>query len=152
MSMECEILEQSGSNIKLKYQGKVYQFELMKREGNALTIKDQNGKIFKTSYGELYDHSLMVVGAGHEIVFKADHQRRSKSSEVAGGLIAPMPGKIFKVLKAAGDAVKKGETILILEAMKMEHSIKADKDGKVKKIHFKVGDQVQGQAVLAEID
>jgi 3-methylcrotonyl-CoA carboxylase alpha subunit len=63
-----------------------------------------------------------------------------------------MPGKIFKILRGPGEEVKKGEPILILEAMKMEHSIRSDKDGKVKKISYQVGELVQGGAVLAEVD
>ena len=62
-----------------------------------------------------------------------------------------MPGKIFKILKDVGSQVKKGEPILILEAMKMEHSIRSDKDGIVKKINFKVGELVQGGVTLAEV-
>ena len=60
--------------------------------------------------------------------------------------------KIFKILKEAGAEVKKGEAILILEAMKMEHSIRSDKDGKVKKIFFQVGQLVQGGVILAEVE
>ena len=63
-----------------------------------------------------------------------------------------MPGKIFKIVKDAGTEVKKGEPILILEAMKMEHSIRSDKDGKVKKIFYKVGELVQGGVILAEVE
>jgi pyruvate carboxylase subunit B len=63
-----------------------------------------------------------------------------------------MPGKIFKILKSQDSEVKKGETILILEAMKMEHAIRSDKDGKVKKIFFNVGELVQGGVILAEVE
>ena len=60
--------------------------------------------------------------------------------------------EIFKILKEAGSEVKKGEAILILEAMKMEHSIRSDKDGKVAKIFYSVGQLVQGGVVLAEVE
>ena len=63
-----------------------------------------------------------------------------------------MPGKIFKILKNEGDQVNKGETILILEAMKMEHPIKSDKDGVIKKIYFKLNEQVSGHVPLALIE
>ena len=63
-----------------------------------------------------------------------------------------MPGKIFKILKEIGEDVAIGDTILILEAMKMEHAIKATKDGVVKEIFFKEGEQVTGGAELCSIE
>jgi 3-methylcrotonyl-CoA carboxylase alpha subunit len=53
-----------------------------------------------------------------------------------------MPGRIVQVLSRAGQAVKKGQALLILEAMKMEHTITAPADGVVKEIHFAAGEQV----------
>ena len=70
----------------------------------------------------------------------------------AGSLQSPMPGKIFKILKDKGQKVIAGETVLILEAMKMEHAIKAPKDGVVTDIFFKEGEQVQGGVSLCDID
>ncbi len=59
-----------------------------------------------------------------------------------GNLTAPMPGKIIAVLTAAGAKVAKGTPLIILEAMKMEHTIVAPGRGKVTQIHYKVGEQV----------
>jgi 3-methylcrotonyl-CoA carboxylase alpha subunit len=70
-------------------------------------------------------------------------------TEVTGGrLTAPMPGKIVQVLTAAGTSVKRGQPILILEAMKMEHTIAAPADGTVAAIHYAVGDLVEEGAAL----
>ena len=63
-----------------------------------------------------------------------------------------MPGKIFKLFKQEKESVAAGETVMIVEAMKMEHAIRATKDGILKKIFFKEGDQVQGGATLCEIE
>jgi biotin carboxyl carrier protein len=63
-----------------------------------------------------------------------------------------MPGKIFKVLLKEGDSVKIGDIILIMEAMKMEHAIKANKDGVVSKILFGEGEQVSGNSALCELE
>ena len=70
----------------------------------------------------------------------------------AGSLQSPMPGKVFKVLKDKGSEVSAGETVMILEAMKMEHAIKATKDGILSEIHYSEGEQVQGGVVLCDID
>ncbi len=65
---------------------------------------------------------------------------------------APMPGKILAVKANAGKAVKKGEVLLILEAMKMENEIVAPQDGTVASINVTVGDQVEAGAVIATLN
>ena len=65
-----------------------------------------------------------------------------------GRLTAPMPGKIVALLVAAGQAVKKGDPLLIMEAMKMEHTIAAPADGIVKEMMYAVADQVADGAQL----
>ena len=67
-------------------------------------------------------------------------------------VVAPMPGKIVSVKAAQGQAVKKGETVLILEAMKMENEIVSPEDGTVKSILVKEGESVEAGAVLLAID
>ena len=69
-----------------------------------------------------------------------------------GGLLAPMPGNVIALLVEAGATVKKGAPLLILEAMKMEHTLTAPADGTVKSFHFAVGDQVSDGAELIEFD
>ncbi|MGL5955632.1 MAG: biotin/lipoyl-containing protein [Brevinema sp.] len=66
-------------------------------------------------------------------------------------VVAPMQGNIWKIVKKVGDAVKSGETILILEAMKMENNIVAPKDGTIVSLLVKEGDTVENGAVLVEI-
>jgi pyruvate carboxylase subunit B len=66
-------------------------------------------------------------------------------------LKAPMPGMIVKYLKQVGDAVNKGETVVILEAMKMENALQAPADGSVKAINFSSGDSVAKDDVLCVI-
>ncbi len=68
------------------------------------------------------------------------------------GVAAPMPGLITRLDKAVGDDVTEGETIVILEAMKMENALKAQTSGKVKAVHCETGDNVVKGALLVEID
>ena len=65
---------------------------------------------------------------------------------------APMPGKILGVKASAGQAVKKGQVLLILEAMKMENEIVAPQDGTVASINVSVGEQVEAGAVIATLN
>ncbi|MCG6876790.1 MAG: acetyl/propionyl/methylcrotonyl-CoA carboxylase subunit alpha [Betaproteobacteria bacterium] len=71
-----------------------------------------------------------------------------EASGADGGLAAPMPGKIIAVLVEAGATVEKGTPLLILEAMKMEHTIKAPAGGTVKELLYGVGEQVEEGAEL----
>jgi 3-methylcrotonyl-CoA carboxylase alpha subunit len=66
----------------------------------------------------------------------------------AGHLTAPMPGQVIQVLVAAGAEVTRGAPLLVLEAMKMEHTIVAPKDGTIERVHYAPGDQVQEGAEL----
>ena len=66
----------------------------------------------------------------------------------AGGLVAPMPGKVIDIKVKKGKKVKAGDTLVILEAMKMEHSIKALEDGVVSELLISINDQVENGALL----
>ncbi|MDR2832333.1 MAG: acetyl-CoA carboxylase biotin carboxyl carrier protein subunit [Streptococcaceae bacterium] len=70
----------------------------------------------------------------------------------ADAILAPMPGTVLKVLVAPGEAVKKNQPLLILEAMKMENEIVADKDGVVAGIHTNQGDMVNPGDALVTIN
>ena len=71
---------------------------------------------------------------------------------IEGSLTAPMPGKILNINVKKGSSVKAGETLLILEAMKMEHTIKATSDGQVIELYVKTGDQVESGSDLMKIE
>ena len=70
----------------------------------------------------------------------------------SGGLEAPMPGKVIAVRVAPGQKVRKGEELLVVEAMKMENALRAPRDGMVKAVSALVGDMVSPGLVLVEIE
>ncbi len=69
-----------------------------------------------------------------------------------GGLIAPMPGKVIDVKVKKGSKVKAGDTLVVIEAMKMEHAIKATETGKIAKVRIKLNDQVDNGATLLVLE
>jgi acetyl/propionyl-CoA carboxylase alpha subunit len=80
-----------------------------------------------------------------------DRRGGKNKAGVAGDVTAPMPGKINKVSVATGDQVKAGQLLLVMEAMKMEYTLKSPADGKVTAINCKAGDQVVLGAVLVHV-
>jgi biotin carboxyl carrier protein len=77
----------------------------------------------------------------------------AEAEAIAGGnaIKAPMPGKIIAIPVRDGDTVSRGQTVLVMEAMKMEHSLAAPRDGVIAALLAAVGDQVGDGAVLAHL-
>lgn len=100
-----------------------------------------------------------VSAVGREFVLspaRVDAGRFHKGDDRApdGGLEvrSPMPGKVIKICAAEGDACRKNQTLVIVEAMKMENEVQAGLEGVVKKIHVAVGDLVDAEMILVEIE
>jgi biotin carboxyl carrier protein len=90
---------------------------------------------------------------GHTLMLtKTSGAKQGVRHEHAGGLIAPMPGQVRSVSVSVGDVVKKGQTLLTMEAMKMEIRIQALKDGKVKTVYAAQGQTVEREQILIEME
>lgn len=90
----------------------------------------------------------------YEIIdLSPDGQRRKKSNVASPDLIvSPMPGKITKVFVKEGDTVKSGQALLVMEAMKMEYTLKSDLKTTVETVFARVNDQVQVGALLVKLN
>ena len=73
------------------------------------------------------------------------------SQLAAGALVAPLPGTVVKVAVATGDVVSAGDTLIAIEAMKMEHEVKATAGGTVTEVHVAAGEQVESGRLLVVI-
>ena len=95
---------------------------------------------------------LHLTGGGTTTTFRVVPRFSVPSSEApSGGLVAPMPGRVLEIRAAMGDTVTKGQTMLLLEAMKMEHHMTAPFDGTVTEVRVATGDQVDNGSVLLVI-
>ena len=106
-----------------------------------------------TVNGTAYDVTVEESGAGAQ----SAPSSAPKAAAPAGGegavkVNAPMPGKILSVKVSAGQAVKKGDVLMILEAMKMENEVVAPQDGTVAGVNVAAGDSVEAGAVLASLN
>jgi len=99
-------------------------------------------------------HSLVVFDLGEAYEFTLDTGERSAGEASAGdgAILSPMPGKIVSVAAKAGAKLKKGDAILVLEAMKMEHTLTAPFDGKLAELNAKAGAQVSEGVLLAKLE
>jgi len=112
----------------------------------------QSGKL--VGEAEFVAGKLWIHFNGRTVCVETEERinRNQKKKTKNLGVVAPMPGKVTKILKATGDQVVTGDPILVMEAMKMEYTLKSDKDGQLKEIFCKVGDQVPLGKLLAKVE
>jgi acetyl/propionyl-CoA carboxylase alpha subunit len=122
--------------------------ELIARDGDRPLNPLNIAQLFAVAAGE----TIWVFHDGivHEIVAEGDAVRRGAHAH--GSLTAPMPATIIEIKVAAGDVVKKGDILIVLEAMKMELPVRAPGDGRVKAIHCRPGDLVQPETSLIDLE
>ena len=77
---------------------------------------------------------------------------KAELEQSVGDIKAPMPGKVLSIDVQQGDQVQKGDTLLVLEAMKMENEIKAPIQGRVKTIQVELGQTIEKQTLLVELE
>ena len=116
-----------------------------------------NGVAYDVAVEELSEGSVAAAPVAATAPAAAAPAKKAAPKKAAGGagatkINAPMPGKIVAVKVAAGDSIKKGDVVVVLEAMKMENEICAPQDGNIVSIDVAVGDQVEGGNVLATMD
>ena len=140
-----------GSGLRLSVNGKDHDLTGERLPGGRLLVR-LDGDSFKAR--------AVRHGRDWHVFCDGDYRRLALQEELAGAgedartgsLAAPMPGKVIKVMTTEGSKVSKGDALLILEAMKMEHTITAPADGVVKEIHFAAGEQVLEGAELITLE
>ena len=109
-----------------------------------------------TVNGNTYDVTVEETGSTPSVPVKAAAPA-AKAPAASGNegsikVTAPMPGKVLAINANVGDAVKKGDTILVFEAMKMENSVVAPEDGTVASISVAVGDSFEAGVPIASLN
>jgi len=133
---------------RMTVDGVAFDLALAARDGATLSIRLGASALHGTVRRDGYVFHVFTGGRHYTLVYQ-DPMAHAGEVEAAGGrLTAPMPGKVVALLAAAGQAVKKGEALVIMEAMKMEHTIGAPADGVVEELLYAVGDQVADGAPL----
>jgi pyruvate carboxylase subunit B len=133
---EQELIEKAlAGELSLKKKGTSKEIEV-KVDGETFTV-------------EINDPNLSAAAPQ----FRPRKKREAvKEIDLSGKLVAPLPGMIVEYRKAVGDMVQPGETVVVLEAMKMMNNIDASIGGKIKEIHYSSGDSVSKGDVLMMIE
>jgi biotin carboxyl carrier protein len=134
-----DLLKISDGHFHILYKNKTYRAEVVKRDTETKTIVIKlNGKTHSVKLKDKFDLLLEKMGIADASANKLNYIK------------APMPGLIIDLKVSAGDIVKGGDPLLILEAMKMENILKSPGDGIVKNVKVKKGDSVEKSQVLVE--
>lgn len=156
---KVEILENRGTYYKVHIGDHTYEVDVTKVENGVYSViyqgKSTNMEMIEGDAPNKYivntrsnDYQIEIMDA------KARYRAASKGDLDDGDAIisSPMPGKIVKLMVNKGDAVSKGDTVIIVSAMKMESEYKSPIDGVVKKIYVKADATVEGNQPLVEIE
>lgn len=145
-----DLLENISNYVCFRLGDVEYRYQLV---GDSLKNLQTNENEKVSLYTNENEQCLVETVKAEAIIGPNIYTPNAQSPEdAAGSLKSPMPGKIFKVYVKEGDRVKKGDVLLVIEAMKMEHMIKAPKNGVVKKVYFNEAQQVSAQAQLVVIE
>jgi 3-methylcrotonyl-CoA carboxylase alpha subunit len=118
----------------------VFSSRLLGPDTHDVQLGDQRHTLSVYAQGERH---AVFANAGMALLTETDPLAHAADAAGAGGrLTAPMPGKVVSFLAQAGDVVKRGQPLAVMEAMKMEHTISAPHDGVVQELMYGVGDQV----------
>jgi biotin carboxyl carrier protein len=156
-------LERSGERFAVSIDGRTRHVDVAgagssSREARTLSLIVEPGTVYDVGISPGAAGSLIVrIGSVHCAVALTSGRRRGRGAErehAASGpqrIVAPMPGKVVRVAVAPGDAVRARQTIVVIEAMKMENELRAGRDGIVAELHAKPGAPVEPGELLAVI-
>lgn len=129
----------SEGHYHVLFKNKSYRAEVLNIDAASKSVVLKvNGKLFTVNLKSKFDLLLEQMGINNAAASKLNYVK------------APMPGLIIELKIKAGDIVKKGDVLLILEAMKMENILKSPGDGVVKEVKVRKGDNVEKGQVLVE--
>ncbi len=142
-------IENEDNNVVVQINGEEYPVEYTRLDDNlySIIINDKSFTIGTFKQGK----QVQVFHAGNLYELESISERElSKSGGIGSGLeiIAPMPSRVVKLLKEEGDDVAEGESVVVVEAMKMESELKALQAGKIKSIKVSEGDAVEAKTLL----
>jgi biotin carboxyl carrier protein len=157
---KVELLEQNNNLLKVRVDEAIYDIDLMHTPGGTFSILESghsyNIELIQQEQPKKYTAYTLYKTFDIEII---DAEARYVLNRGGGSLESgekwiksPMPGKVVRIDVSEGETVAKGQTVLILSAMKMESEYKSPVDGLVRKIAVTEGEVVEGNQILIEFE
>ena len=151
--LEYTLQEAKEEQVSFEYKGKTYIYDVDDL-GGELLLKG-TGRQTRILYAK-EEHEVYLSFGTRTFILREDKTPLDfvdhSSGDDEGLAVSPMPGKILKILVSKGNRVKKGQPLIILEAMKMEHTIKSPLAATVHAILFKEGEAVGENVSLIELE
>ncbi len=141
----------SGDNYVATMDGKTVSVQVIRAEDGRMDLLIDGQRVNAHVSSDMAKRWVTINGQTIMLT-KTSGAKQGVRHDHAGGLIAPMPGQVRSVAVGVGDIVKKGQTLLTMEAMKMEIRIQALKDGTVKTLHVSQGQTVEREQILIEME
>jgi 3-methylcrotonyl-CoA carboxylase alpha subunit len=147
---DVEIVARQGASIRARIDGVELEAQFESSvTGHLVRLGDRT---IRTNAARRRDSIVVAAGPAHfELAPVESLARRRRGGLAAREVVAPMPGKVLKILVAQGDLVEHGAALLVLEAMKMETTLYAESSAAIAAIRVAAGDMVDHGAVLLEL-
>ncbi|MEG1587569.1 MAG: biotin/lipoyl-containing protein [Bacteroidales bacterium] len=156
---EIELLSKEGNKVLLTIDGKEFEVDVVMTENGVCSIlhngRSYNAELIRSEMSKKYKVNTHFSSFDVEVIdTQAKYLRMRKKEEESQDdkISSPMPGKVVKILVAEGDQVKAGDTVLVIEAMKMQSNYKVNSDCTIKEILITEGDAVTSDQVLIKLD
>jgi len=147
---EVRIVERTARGARVDVDGRT--FDLAVEPTSERTFRVEAEGIVRTVHGVADGERVHVFWGGRAYVLRRETAAATPRSAAASGTHeAPMPGRVVAVKVAVGEAVTKGQALLIIEAMKMENVVRATRDGTVRVVAVEVGARVAPGETLVEL-
>jgi biotin carboxyl carrier protein len=157
-SHEVEV-QRSATGFKVILDGVGHRMDLIRHDGTVASLRSEDdGRSFYVSYtnGDRRRWRVAVGEREFELDVLTPIEALESSSGAAGRgarqIEAPIPGKVVAINVEPGDEVVSGQSLVVLEAMKMENELAAERDGRVTAVHVEAGATVEAGTVLVEVE
>ena len=151
--IEVDLTEKPGGALEVAVNGRKVEVDVV-AIGGSLSVRVDGRMVDLTTEGQPPELGAIANGHRAYVRVESERQRAASAAKKSGGggsaklVKSPMPGRVVKLLVAAGAEVEAGQTLCVIEAMKMENEVKAKAAGRVIDVHVKEGATVEGNAKI----
>ena len=156
---EVELVSKDGNKVQITIDGNPYDVDIVMTENGVCSIlhngKSYNAELVRGDGGKKYKVNARFSSFDVEIIdnqAKYLRMRKKEDNSQDNKISSPMPGKVVKIMVKEGDEVSAGDTVIVIEAMKMQSNYKVNCDCTIKNILVNEGDTVNGDQTLITLD